>query len=92
MIGAAGPQKLAATSPLKHAAAVQAPVLMIHGDKDTVVHLDQSIRMAGALKAAGKPHELIILEDENHYFTKSSSRMRTLEALEAFLAKHLPVS
>lgn len=92
MIGAASPQKLAETSPAQHAAAVQAPVLLIHGDKDTVVAPAQSLRMAEALKAAGKPHELVILEGENHYLTRSSNRTRTLEALEAFLARHLPVS
>lgn len=92
MIGTAGPEKLAATSPARHAAAVQAPVLLIHGDKDTVVLASQSQRMADALQAAGKPCELLILEGENHYLTRSSNRTRMLEALEAFLAKHLPVS
>ena len=41
---------------------------------------------------AGKPHELMILEDENHYFTKAANRTRMLEAIEAFLAKNLPVA
>ncbi len=92
MIGGAGPLKLSATSPARHAAAVKAPVLLIHGDRDTVVLADQSVRMADALKAAGKPHELVILEGENHYLSRASSRTWTLEAIEAFLAKHLPVT
>lgn len=92
MVGQAAPQKLAATSPAQHAAAVRSPVLLIHGDKDTVVQLSQSQRMAEALKAAGKPYEFVVLEGENHYLTRSSSRTRALEVLEAFLAKHLPVS
>jgi dipeptidyl aminopeptidase/acylaminoacyl peptidase len=65
---------------------------MIHGDKDTVVPIEQSQRMAEVLKAAGKPYELIVLEGENHYLTKAANRTRMLEALEAFLAKNLPAS
>jgi len=92
MIGQVRPQVLAETSPAQHAAAIKAPVLLIHGDRDTVVSVQQSHRMAAALKAAGKAHELVILEGENHYLARSSHRTRTLEALETFLAKHLPVS
>ncbi len=91
-LGAADKTRLVAMSPARNAAAVRAPVLLIHGDKDTVVQAAQSERMAEALKAAGKPHELMILTDENHYFTKAANRTRMLEAIEAFLAKNLPVA
>ncbi|WP_293482455.1 S9 family peptidase [Phenylobacterium sp.] len=90
-LGAASSEKLMAHSPARQAGAVKAPILLIHGDKDTVVPIEQSKRMADVLKSAGKPHEFIVLEGENHYLTKSANRIRTLEALEAFLAKNLPV-
>jgi dipeptidyl aminopeptidase/acylaminoacyl peptidase len=48
--------------------------------------------MASAMKAAGKPVEFVTLVDENHYLTKSATRTQTLEALQAFLAKNLPVA
>lgn len=92
MLGSASAELLAATSPARHAGKVQAPVLLIHGDKDTVVQPSQSRLMAERLRAAGKPHELIILEGENHYLARAVHRTRTLEALEAFLAKHLPAN
>jgi dipeptidyl aminopeptidase/acylaminoacyl peptidase len=57
-----------------------------------VVLPTQSQLMADRLKAAGKPVELVMLEGENHYLTKTAMRTRTLEALEGFLAKHLPVN
>ena len=88
----ASKEKLETMSPARLVANVKAPVLMIHGDQDTVVQLAQSQRMAGLLSAAGKPHELIILEGENHYLTKAANRTRMLEALEQFLAKNLPVN
>ncbi|MBX3486057.1 S9 family peptidase [Phenylobacterium sp.] len=91
-VGLAAKDKVAAMSPARHAEAVTAPVLLIHGDRDTVVQISQSQRMADVLKAAGKPYEFIVLEGENHYLTKSANRTRMLEALEAFLAKNLPAS
>ncbi|MDB5417409.1 MAG: prolyl oligopeptidase family protein [Phenylobacterium sp.] len=84
--------KLEAVSPAKQAAAVRAPILLIHGDKDTVVQLEQSLHMADALKAAGRPFQMVVLEGENHYLTMSATRTKTLEAVDAFLAKNLPVA
>jgi len=84
--------KIGAMSPARHAAAAKAPILLIHGDKDTVVLPSQSLFMAEKLKALNLPHELLILENENHYLTKTATRTQTLEALERFLAKNLPVS
>lgn len=92
MLGGASSALLDATSPARHAADVRAPVLLVHGDKDTIVPIGQSRLMAERLKSAGKPYELVVLEGENHYLTKAANRTRTLEALERFLAKNLPVN
>ncbi|TAL35254.1 MAG: S9 family peptidase, partial [Phenylobacterium sp.] len=91
-LGASDGDKILAMSPARHVAAIKAPILLIHGDKDTVVLPSQSQLMADRLKAAGKPHELVILADENHYLTRTATRIQTLEALERFLAKNLPVN
>jgi dipeptidyl aminopeptidase/acylaminoacyl peptidase len=91
ILGDAPTSKLFAASPAKQAASIRAPVLLIHGDKDTVVPIEQSEVMAQAMKAAGKPVEFVTLADENHYLTKTTTRTQTLQALEAFLAKNLPV-
>jgi pimeloyl-ACP methyl ester carboxylesterase len=92
ILGDASIAKLAATSPAKLAANVRTPLLLIHGDKDTIVPIEQSQVMAAAMKAAGKPVEFITLTDENHYLTKSATRTQTLQALETFLSKNLPTS
>ncbi|MCR5880785.1 S9 family peptidase [Phenylobacterium sp. J367] len=91
-LGKADLAKLQATSPARQAAKAGGPILLIHGEQDTVVPAEQSQSMADALKAAGKPYELVLLPDENHYFTKAANRTRMLEAIEAFLAKNLPVA
>ncbi|MBW8816594.1 MAG: S9 family peptidase [Caulobacterales bacterium] len=91
-LGAASTERLMAQSPARHAGDVKVPVLLIHGDKDTVVPIEQSQRMAERLKAAGKAYDFVVLEGENHYLTKSANRTKVLEALEQFLAKNLPAS
>lgn len=91
-LGAASSAKLLDQSPARHADDVKVPVLLIHGDEDTVVDIAQSELMAERLKAAGKPYEFIVLQGENHYLTKTATRTQTLEALEQFLAKNLPVN
>jgi dipeptidyl aminopeptidase/acylaminoacyl peptidase len=91
-LGKATAEKLQATSPLQHAAATRTPLLLIHGDQDTVVPLEQSQLMAERLKALNIPHEFVVLENENHYLTRTATRTRTLEALEVFLTKHLPAN
>ena len=47
------PALAAAASPVSHASAAAPPVLLISGDADTVVPLDQSVRLRDALLAAG---------------------------------------
>jgi len=76
-------------SPVNHADAFTAPVLLIHGRDDTVVPLRQSKRMRDALRRADKDVELIELRGEDHWLSTSETRLETLEAMEAFLAEHL---
>lgn len=87
---AADKDNIEAVSPVKHVAKVRAPVLLIHGELDTVVPIKQSEIFANALKAAGKPYEFARLANENHNITFQSTRIKTLQAMDAFLAKHNP--
>ena len=80
---------LADRSPVNHAEAVQAPLLLIHGKDDSVVSADQSRLMVRALKAAGKPHSYIELEGEDHWLSSAETRIRMLKETEAFLREHL---
>lgn len=91
LLGAAPKTLLDSTSPARLAGRAAIPVLLIHGDKDTVVPIEQSQLMVRAMQAAGKPVEFVTLADENHYLTNSSTRTQLLATLEAFLAKNLPV-
>jgi acetyl esterase/lipase len=53
-------------SPIAHVTADDAPTLIIHGDKDHLVPLQQSEIMVAKLKEAGVPAKLIVKKDCDH--------------------------
>jgi dipeptidyl aminopeptidase/acylaminoacyl peptidase len=85
-------QRLKDASPINAADRVRAPVLLIHGEDDTVVPISQSERMERALKRAGKPVELVRLKGEDHWMSVAETRLQMLTALDAFLKVHMPVA
>ena len=91
-LGASGPRDpiLGALSPVSHAATVTAPILLIHGKDDTVVPFEQSQIMADALKKAGKPYDLVVLNHEDHWLSHGDTRLQMLQATMDFLAKNNP--
>jgi dipeptidyl aminopeptidase/acylaminoacyl peptidase len=91
-MGAKGPSdpRLAAISPAFHADKVSIPILIIQGKDDTVVPFEQSQIMADALKKAGKPYEFVILNHEDHWLSRSDTRLQMLQATMDFLAKNNP--
>ena len=66
-----------------------APVLLIHGKRDTVVPIDQSKVMRRALRKADKDVTLVELDGEDHWLSYGESRLETLRALAEFVEKHL---
>ncbi|MET0363353.1 MAG: S9 family peptidase [Sphingobium sp.] len=81
---------LRAVSPVNFAAQADAPVLLIHGKDDVVVLYDQSADMASALRKAGKPVEFVTLPGEDHWLSRSATRLSMLESAVAFVEKHNP--
>ena len=79
-----------AVSPAKHASAVQGPFMLIHGREDTTVPLEQTEIMANAMRAAGKPVEVVILENETHHIESPSTRTKMLKSMIGFLERNNP--
>jgi pimeloyl-ACP methyl ester carboxylesterase len=77
-------------SPIEHVLAITAPVLLIHGRDDTVVKYKQSQVMADAMRRAGKNVTLVDLKQEDHWLSRSATRLQTLEAVVAFLQANNP--
>lgn len=59
-------EMMRAASPARQAERFAAPVLLIHGTEDTIVSPKQSRIMAAALKAAGKPVDLVEMKGVGH--------------------------
>jgi dipeptidyl aminopeptidase/acylaminoacyl peptidase len=74
-------------SPLRHAADITVPVLLVHGTLDANVSYHQSQKMDQALKAAGKPSELITFDGLDHQLNDSTARIQMLTRIGDFLDK-----
>ncbi len=85
-------QKLIDISPANHADKFQAPVLLIHGNDDTIVNIKQSAVMESALKQSGKDVDFIKVKGGDHWLSTSETRLDTLKALDTFIAKHNPAN
>lgn len=77
-------------SPARHADAVTGPILLVHGKDDTVVPIQQSRIMEDALRKAGKPVETVVLKGEDHWLSRSETRLALLTASVAFVEKNNP--
>jgi len=79
-------------SPASLADKADAPILLIHGKDDTVVPIDQSTTMRSALESAGKPVELVKMNNEDHWLSREETRVQMLTAAVAFVQKHNPAN
>lgn len=87
-----GDPQLLSISPADLASKVTIPILIIHGKDDTVVPFEQSQLMADALSKAGKPHDFVVLNHEDHWLSRGDTRLQMLQATIDFLEKNNPPS
>lgn len=59
---------LGRASALRQAEAIRAPVLLVHGDRDTSAPLAESERLVARLKELGREVELVVVPDAGHVF------------------------
>lgn len=65
-------------SPVYHATPDDAPTLIIHGDKDYLVPIQQSELIMARFKEAGVPCELVVKEGQGHGWKQWHQDMRTV--------------
>ncbi len=75
-------------SPIHHVGDIDVPVLLLHGDADENVPLDQSLRMTEMLREAGKEADLLIVSGASHFFSVRENAIAR-QRLFAFLRQHL---
>ena len=81
---------LKAKSPIYAACTINAPTLLIHGEQDTRVPMDQSLEMAKAMLDCGKKVQLQLVKGGEHMLKKGNKGwIEAWEYAKTFLAEHL---
>lgn len=83
-------EKADSVSPLLHVSSDDPPTLLIHGDKDELVPIDQSERIEAAFRNAKVPTELMVVPGAGHSFNQKEqiqAQNRMLEWFNTHLAK-----
>lgn len=78
-----------AVSPSRLAENFAAPVLLIHGEADTVVPIKQSDMMNNALRGAKKTVRFVRVPGDDHSLVENDSRRLALTELATFLKTHI---
>jgi len=88
-IGSPTDTALARKSPINSINSISTPVMIVYGNGDAVVPNAQSERMAKALNAARKRVTVVKLADEDHWLSRTDTRVQLLRAIEGFLHDNL---
>jgi dipeptidyl aminopeptidase/acylaminoacyl peptidase len=88
-IGSPLDPEVAARSPVNAVANIRSPVMLMYSTDDTIVPPSQSESMARALQRSGKDVSLVQLGGDDHWLSRSATRVRVLKELDSFLAKNL---
>ena len=78
-----------ARSPIHRADAIIDPLLVLQGDQDEVVPLEQSRQIVERLTELGRTVELHVYEGEGHGWGRSATVVDELNRTEAFLERHV---
>jgi len=81
--------RMLAHSPYRLASGWKTPTLLIHGDQDDIVPIEESRQMKRALEGAGKPVRYIEIEGMGHGPSSVDEWTRVLSEVEAFLVAHI---
>jgi dipeptidyl aminopeptidase/acylaminoacyl peptidase len=68
---------------------VTTPVLILHGQNDARVPLNQAISFHRALREAGAPTELVVYPREPHGITERAHQIDLLRRVRAWYARWL---
>jgi dipeptidyl aminopeptidase/acylaminoacyl peptidase len=77
------------SSPIAYVKTWKSPVLLIHGDDDRNVRVDQTIDLVQRLKAQGVSYEEILIPDDIHDFLAYRSWLRVDKATAEYLERKL---
>jgi acetyl esterase/lipase len=76
-------------SPVLHVAASDPPLLMLHGDQDHQMPINQSHELEGAYEKLRLPVRLVVMHGSGHG-GPAFTALPSLELIDSFLRQHLP--
>lgn len=76
-------------SPISNVDKIEAPLLIVHGENDPRVPVDEARQMAEELTKRGRQVELLIFPDEGHGIAKLENRLVYYRRMVEFLDKHI---
>jgi len=79
----------ASVSPVLHASSDDPPTLLVHGDADTLVDINNSRLMHATLVGKGVTTDIVVIKGAGHGFRTPEHATPATEALVEWFAKHL---
>jgi dipeptidyl aminopeptidase/acylaminoacyl peptidase len=76
-------------SPIHRVDRISAPLMVVQGDRDTRVPMEESDQMVEAIRRKGGTIEYLVFEDEGHGIAKLPHKLEMARAIVAFLEQHL---
>jgi dipeptidyl aminopeptidase/acylaminoacyl peptidase len=67
----------------------RAPVLLMLGDADPIVNIQQTTALAAVLRRRKIPVDVLMIPDEVHFLLKESSWNTVFDATRAYFDRHL---
>jgi len=82
-------EMMQAQSPARNVDQIKAEIVLVHGEDDMTVPVQQTKLMSKALKKAGKPDNVILLPNDDHNLSLAQSRKKLLETSDELFSKYL---
>jgi len=79
----------ASVSPILHVSSDDPPTLLVHGDADALVDLNNSEMMYSALLSTGIETSLVVIAGAGHGFRSEADRTQAMDALVGWFEEHL---
>jgi len=83
------PENYEQSNPVNHTAKWKTPMLIIHGQLDYRIPVEQSIGAFTVLQRRGIDSEFLYFPDENHWILKPANSIRWHETVNAWLHRYL---
>ena len=66
------------------------PTLILHGEQDNLIPVNQSLLLRDQLKAAGTRHQLVLYPEHGHFLPRASVREQTMKFLKELAPSACP--